>query len=349
MRLARAMLHALSTLCNKKSISKIWRRSAHEEHHENFTPNLCKTVLCWLGASMIIASEFTLHATCKKSVVFKQEGDVKCMAAELIFYFQFLEGVCRCCTAIVLVDMIWAVMVQMDLTTTTYDPTSPMSPASPVTRKETEGFIDLWRFLPRLIALVTLYVGCAPALFEHPSGWVNFYAHFCDIACHTVITTAIIGIIYETSRGCFALTCDGSQDCGILKGYCCCQVHVTADGLESGPILGSRQFEDFEVLQVQGFSWVVAKWLVFCGVALMYLRRIQDEDHFPRFLEICFTALNASCWAAMAYAISESLCKNWPRFFSAVADSKFVALVELSQFSAFNELNDPPLACHESE
>jgi len=259
---------------------------------------------------MIIASEFTLHATCKKSVVFKQEGDVKCMAAELIFYFQFLEGVCRCCTAIVLVDMIWAVMVQMDLTTTTYDPTSPMSPASPVTRKETEGFIDLWRFLPRLIALVTLYVGCAPALFEHPSGWVNFYAHFCDIACHTVITTAIIGIIYETSRGCFALTCDGSQDCGILKGYCCCQVHVTADGLESGPILGSRQFEDFEVLQVQGFSWVVAKWLVFCGVALMYLRRIQDEDHFPRFLEICFTALNASCWAAMAYAISESLCKK---------------------------------------
>eukprot|EP00435_Cladocopium_sp_Y103_P015922 s2473_g3.t3 len=52
-----AMFHALSTLCNKKSISKIWRRSALEEHQENFTPNPCKTVLCWLGALMIMASE----------------------------------------------------------------------------------------------------------------------------------------------------------------------------------------------------------------------------------------------------------------------------------------------------
>eukprot|EP00435_Cladocopium_sp_Y103_P004994 s2924_g1.t1 len=263
------------------------------------------------------------------------------------------DGVCRCCTAIVLVDMIWAVMVQIDLITKpSYDPTSPMSAASP-TRKETEGYVDLWRFLPRLVALLTLYVGFAPALFEHPSGWINCYAHFCDIACHTVITTAIIGIIYETFRGCFASTCDGSQDCGwILKGYCCCQVHVTADGLENGPVLGSRQIEDFEEMRVQGSSWVVAKWLVFSGVALMYLRRIQDEDHFPWFLEICFTALNASCWAAMAYAISESLCKNWPRFFSEVADSKFVGWVERSRFSALNELNNPTqpsLACYESE
>ena len=56
-------------------------------------------------------------------------------------------------------------------------------------------------------ALVTLYVGFASALLAEPSTWVNVYAHFCDIACHTVITTAIIGILYETVRGIVASTC----------------------------------------------------------------------------------------------------------------------------------------------
>eukprot|EP00434_Breviolum_minutum_P036732 symbB.v1.2.032559.t2/scaffold3924.1/size48248/1 len=300
-----------------------------EQIADRDTPDLCKTVLCWLGASMIIASELTLHATCKKPIELKEDGDEKCMEEEMIWYFNFLEGLCRCCTAIVLVDVLWAVLVQMDAATALGDPTlqndSPRAPA------EGQPCLRVGQWLPWSVALVTLYVGFASGCFEKPSIWVNCYAHFCDVACHTVITTAIIGIAYETLRACFVSAVEGSQACGwILEGYCCCQVDLTTDGLESGPVLGSRNFEDFQVRQ--GPSWVVVKWLIFLGVAVMYVKRIQDEDHFPRILEMCFISLNASCWSALAFAATQSVSRNslrnWQRFFSATADSKFVSMVQ---------------------
>ena len=42
-------------------------------------------------------------------------------------------------------------------------------------------------------------------------------------------------------------------DAVVSQGYCCCQVHVTADGLESGPILGSSAQWDGE-MEHQGIS-----------------------------------------------------------------------------------------------
>ena len=229
----------------------------------------------------------------------------------------------------VLVDVLWAVLVQMDVATALGDPTlqndSPRAPA------EGQPCLRVGQWLPWSVALVTLYVGFASGCFEKPSIWVNCYAHFCDVACHTVITTAIIGIAYETLRACFVSAVEGSQACGwILEGYCCCQVDLTTDGLESGPVMGSRNFEDFQVRQ--GPSWVVVKWLIFLGVAVMYVKRIQDEDHFPRILEMCFISLNASCWSALAFAATQSVSRNslrnWQRFFSATADSKFVSMVQ---------------------
>ncbi|CAJ1364450.1 unnamed protein product [Effrenium voratum] len=206
-----------------------------EVEEEEADTDVVKTILCWIGAwprksvKGFLEFPFT-KATCHdKKILLQQDAEERCVSLAALWYLKFIEGICRCCTAIVLVDITWAIIFAGDRS-----------------YKRPPGLEDLRRTylasgLTWFITLVTLYVGFASAGLR-PSFWVAMYAHICDFFCHTVITTAIIGIVYECIRSCGLVLLEfagASHLQGMVLGYCCCQVHVESEGLEGGLVLGS--------------------------------------------------------------------------------------------------------------
>jgi len=277
-----------------------------EPHHPtDHTKIALKPILCWIGAALVWAVEIVIHATCgfsKDAFEMEEEGDCKdwIWARWLIV----VEGICRSGTAVVAVGVLW-----------TFFSTHCKSGRLPEILSCPTSFCELlkralWFILPAF----TLAVGLVVAFHGNEPEWMAVFAHICDIMCHTVITTAIIGFLHD-------LVLVGLH--GGLKSltyaYLCCFIELEASGLGEGPVPGIHDKTYFDELRaLRASEWQVCRtllmWLAFAAVTIIYVL-INSGAKLLVEIRIGIGALNASCWATIAWAVVNGIRRRqWSVF-----------------------------------
>lgn len=291
------------------------REEERQQWHDD-----CKTGICWASALLIVAFECYLHATCRNPRSLQHvEGDEECLESAdqsyLLSYLSVVECVCRCTTAVVLVEF----LNQLGICNCACFAAAASYSQQPLCG-QARGLLQQW--LPRdlsridlfrwMFLLMTMYVGLESES-EKPANWVGVYAHLCDLVCRVITTTVIVGILYEVLRGWVEDPANLFQRC------LCCRYDWGAEGLEAfddhGPWVrqtGSKELTDAELDPSFCEKFVtLVKWLLAILIAVTFYIHENTSYALPWIFQTGLTLLNTACWAAYAWAIGHVLRWIW--------------------------------------
>mmetsp|Transcript_23593 Transcript_23593/g.42629 ORF Transcript_23593/g.42629 Transcript_23593/m.42629 type:complete len:357 (+) Transcript_23593:102-1172(+) len=296
-----------------ESVHSNFSGSHHEEepHHQTDHSKLgLKPFLCWTGALMIWVIEIVIHVTCgfsKDAINLEEEGE----CADWIWadYLVVIEGICRSGMAVLCVGLLWTLAGNHRNSRTRPPPLS--CPRSITKLAKTAS----WFSLP----VFTLAVGLMGAFNTKEPEWMTVFSHICDVLCHTIITSAIIGFLHDLA----VVICDGGVR-SLIYAYGCCLIELEASGLAEGVNPGSHDETYFEELRVMKRSnWQICRaasmWFVFLTVAGVYVL-LSCGAKLPVEFNTGIAVLNAACWATIAWGVVQGIRRRSLTFFRTITE-----------------------------
>lgn len=257
------------------------------QHVEDMAAGAARLVVCWSSAFLLWAAEMYIHMRCGfGKEVYEDEGDCAGLP-DWKPYLTVCEGICRSGLAVALAGMLWRTCAYFRRQVA--DGNVHRAPT-----QGDDGGNGLFA-VKAFLATLTLGVGLWSVVPDEElvPEWVALAAHIFDIGCHTVVTTALVGLLIDI--------CDSIVHRRLLKlagNFVSCRDDIEAHGVRGrDPESDSEGQRHLPTLLARaGFMW-----LVFC-VALASFVADQTVG-LPLVATVCVELLGVFCWVGITWSV----------------------------------------------